>query len=112
MSDADLRYRFVIEVEKLRDYFLNPQHPIGKHKAVVAESALGLTQSDWSWLRKEMLDTLDAQPHVFRVGRVDDFGRRLELDMRLQRGDREAVLRTVWLLEPSRTLRLVTLWIV
>ena len=36
--------RAVVDLAKLRDYCLNPQHEEGKHKARVFASALGLTQ--------------------------------------------------------------------
>jgi hypothetical protein len=47
--------RAVVEIEKLRDYCLNPQHEDGKHKARVFTSALGLTQADATWLREWLL---------------------------------------------------------
>lgn len=34
--------RALVELEKLQTYILNPFHPLGKHKARVFDSALGL----------------------------------------------------------------------
>jgi hypothetical protein len=38
--------RAVVEIEKLRDYSLNPGHDEGKHKARVFRAALGFTRAD------------------------------------------------------------------
>jgi len=38
--------RAVADIEKLRDYALNPEHDEGQHKARVFLSALGFTQDD------------------------------------------------------------------
>lgn len=34
--------RAVIPLEKIRDYALNPDHPVGEHKARVFEAELGI----------------------------------------------------------------------
>jgi len=39
-----------VPIVKLRDYALNPDHPVGKHKAKVFESVLGLTAEDSAFL--------------------------------------------------------------
>lgn len=38
--------RAIVEIEKLRDYCLDPLHPRGGHKARVFQSALSLVQND------------------------------------------------------------------
>ena len=43
--------RAAIDIEKLRDYALNPEHPRGRHKARVFAAALGLTAVDSEELR-------------------------------------------------------------
>ena len=47
--------RAVVEIAKLRDYCLNPEHPHGKHKARVFAAALGLTADQAETLRDELL---------------------------------------------------------
>ena len=42
----------IIDIAKLRDYCLNPQHPRGQHKARVFRSALGLDESNAEELRQ------------------------------------------------------------
>jgi hypothetical protein len=38
--------RAVIDIVKLTDYYLSPDHPRGRHKARVFASALGMTASE------------------------------------------------------------------
>ncbi|MFO1429687.1 MAG: hypothetical protein U1F76_06045 [Candidatus Competibacteraceae bacterium] len=40
-----------VDIRKLRDYCLNPQHPEGKHKAWLFAAALGMTDADAEPLR-------------------------------------------------------------
>jgi hypothetical protein len=47
--------RAIVEVAKLRDYSLSPNHEDGKHKARVFASALGIRQADAEWLRDLLL---------------------------------------------------------
>jgi hypothetical protein len=47
--------RAVVEIEKLRDYCLNPAHPRGRHKARIFALRLGLTSSDAETLRQALI---------------------------------------------------------
>ena len=46
-----------IDIEKLKDYCLNPEHPKGKHKARVFYEKLGLTRNDAELLRELVLES-------------------------------------------------------
>ena len=86
----------IVEIEKLRDYCLDPQHPRGRHKAKVFASALGLTQADAAFLRDALLRAAreaDALP-----GGSDEYGDRYALDLELERGGRRAIVRSAWIL--------------
>jgi hypothetical protein len=50
--------RAVVNIEKLRDYSLNPNHPEGKHKARVFLEKLGLKADDAERLRKLILEAI------------------------------------------------------
>ncbi|HYY57487.1 MAG TPA: hypothetical protein VE842_09145 [Pyrinomonadaceae bacterium] len=50
--------RAIIDIEKLRDYSLNPYHPKGKHKARVFLSALGLKADDAERLREMIMEAI------------------------------------------------------
>ncbi len=57
------RDQAIIEDEKIRDYLLSREHPIGKYKCVVFES-IGYSLSNWQRLKLDILETflnLDVQ---------------------------------------------------
>jgi hypothetical protein len=45
----------VVDIVKLREYSLNPDHPKGKHKARVFLAALGIDENDAEQLREIIL---------------------------------------------------------
>ena len=48
--------RAIVELEKLVDYCLNPDHPRGKHKARVFRSACGLSAEHADSVRQQLLE--------------------------------------------------------
>ena len=50
--------RAIIEDSKLIHYALNPQHERGQHKARMFERTLGINLSNWTQLKKAILDAL------------------------------------------------------
>ena len=58
-------HKAVVEIAKLTDYCLNPQHEDGKHKARAFASALGLGREDAEW--NSLPDRLVVN-HIFRLG--------------------------------------------
>jgi hypothetical protein len=50
--------RAVIDIKKLRDYSLNPNHPEGKHKARVFMEKLGLKADDAERLRELIVEAI------------------------------------------------------
>ncbi|MEK6336584.1 MAG: DUF6883 domain-containing protein [Acidobacteriota bacterium] len=67
----------LVEIAKLRDYSLNPDHRSGGHKARVFRAALGLTRDDAEWVRAELLriaregDASIAEPITLRSSICD-----------------------------------------
>ena len=70
--------RAVVQIEKLRDYCLSMEHPRGRNKARVFESALGLTSRDASALRDALLAAARTKDAISTE--KDDFGQRYMLD--------------------------------
>jgi len=64
----------VVDIAKLRDYCLDPAHPRGRFKARVFASALGLTQADAEFLRRQLL--LAARDGAAAVAGRDEYGER------------------------------------
>lgn len=50
--------RAILDIRKIADYCLSPEHPRGRHKARVFRDALELKQDDAEWLRHALLDGL------------------------------------------------------
>lgn len=97
----------VVDIRKLRDYCLNPNHDEGKHKARLFLAALGLTAQRAEVLQLALLQA--ARTQEAHLGRKDAFGQRYTIDfMMVWRGHR-AMLRSGWILEnDSQTPRLTT----
>lgn len=90
----------VVDIRKLRDYCLNPDHPEGKHKARVFLGKLGITANDSEWLRQRILEgvllfeAVEEEP--------TEFGRRFVVDLPISRGAgvdlSKALVRTAWII--------------
>jgi hypothetical protein len=90
-------HKVVVEIRKLRDYSLNPNHPVGKHKARVFKAALGLTLKNAEWLQERALEIAlsdDAQPEAASV-----FGDKYVIDSVLEHGGLSATVRFCWIVE-------------
>ena len=71
----------VIDIQKLRDYCLNPHHEKGKHKARRFREKLGVTTTDAERLRQVILDA------ILKIDAVEQkstqYGRRFTVDFEL-----------------------------
>jgi hypothetical protein len=86
----------IVEISKLRDYCLDPHHPRGRHKARVFLSALDLRQSDAELLQTALLQAARDQDAV--PGEADPYGSRYTVDFLMTHGDREARVRSAWII--------------
>lgn len=83
----------VISMEKLRGYCLNPEHPSGKYKARVFDSALGITSKNAENLR-ELIARAAIEGEVIQQSSTD-FGQLFKVDWSVP--DRnQVILRTLW----------------
>ena len=87
----------VVDIRKLRDYCLNPEHDDGKHKARLFATTLGMTAADADALRQILLEAVIN--HEAKPGRIDDFGQRYSVDFPVEWQDRRATLRSGWIIE-------------
>ena len=90
-----------IDIRKLRDYVLNPQHPEGRHKARVFLSALGLTAQDSEWLAAAIIEKLPGADAI--PTNVSPWGALYRLDIDIVRGSRCAKVRAGWLCRDRST---------
>ncbi|WKN42115.1 DUF6883 domain-containing protein [Tunicatimonas pelagia] len=86
-----------IAIEKLADYCLNSFHPVGKDKARVFKSVLGLTRQDANLLKEAILETLPK--HEASFVREDQYGKRYTVDIKIRNLDKEAIVRTGWIIK-------------
>jgi hypothetical protein len=100
----------VVDIRKLRDYCLNLEHPRGKDKARLFLSILGMTADNAEELRQIILEKVKTQEAV--LNRCDEFGQSYTVDCTLQWQDRNATIRTGWIIENSSDfLRLTSCYI-
>ncbi len=85
-----------VPIEKLRDYALNPEHPVGKHKARVFQLVLGLTVDDAAFLKDKIL--LAVLENEAILTRHDEYGKRFNMEFELENKGRSATIMTAWIL--------------
>ncbi len=86
--------RAIVEIAKLRDYYLDPLHPFGKHKARVFRAALGLGMADAGWLRKRLLNAAGSEAECLGTTK---FGTLYMIEFELRTTVGGAVLRSGWI---------------
>jgi hypothetical protein len=100
----------IIEIAKLRDYCLNPDHLRGRHKARVFHSVLGFIAADAEELQQRLADAARNEDAV--PGTSDIFGARYIIDSELWRNGRAAIIRSIWIVRNGEDVaRLVTCFI-
>ena len=90
-------HKAVVEIGKLRNYSLNVDHPVGKHKARVFKAALGLTVQQADWLRNRALE-LAFTGEVVAGSRIV-FGDTYVIDAWITYKGKTALVRFSWIVE-------------
>jgi hypothetical protein len=88
--------RASVDVAKLRDYCLNPNHPRGRYKARVFLAALGLTAAHADELRAALLAA--ARTEDATRGDRDEYGERYVLDFSMAGSAGQAQVRSAWII--------------
>jgi hypothetical protein len=102
--------RAILDISKLEDYCLDPEHPRGRHKARVFRESLGLTREDGFWLRRAILGAVGSSEAIDLA--ADQFGTRWRVDVPVSRHGKSVVVRTVWImLSREDPPRFVTCWV-
>jgi hypothetical protein len=78
--------RAVIDLRKIEDYCLSTTHPRGRHKARVFREALGLRNSDATWLRSRFLEAIDSEEATYLT--TDAWGSHWRMDIPIQRHEK------------------------
>ena len=96
----------IVAEEKLRNYLLNPSHPVGGAKAVWFAS-IGYTLDIWHELAKDLLEL--ARTSDDYITKPSPFGVKYEVSGQIGlAGHRPAIVVSVWLVEEEASPRLIT----
>jgi len=87
--------RAVVDIVKLRDYCLSPDHPRGRHKARVFAATLGLTVQHAEQLRGALLAA--ALTEEATLAEWDSYGQRYVLDFVMSAPAGQARVRSSWI---------------
>ncbi len=99
-----------IDTRKLSDYSLDSTHPVGRHKAFVFRSSLGLSVEDVVFLQDLLLQSITL--HNAFVGRLDEFGQRYTVDFPVTTKRGSAILRSAWIIRSDEDFpRLTTCFV-
>jgi hypothetical protein len=90
-------HKAVVEISKLRDYSLNVNHSVGKHKAKLFKAALGLTVQQANWLRNRALEL--AITGEAEKGSPSVFGKTYVIDAPITYEGKTALVRFSWIVE-------------
>ncbi|MGC4768952.1 WXG100 family type VII secretion target [Micromonospora sp. DT44] len=97
-----------IDSRKITAYAMNPEHPVGKNKYRVINSATGLGPDDADVIMQQIREgVLVGKP---LQGKADDFGQRWQVDLPLTGPSGTITVRTAWILENGASApRMVTI---
>jgi hypothetical protein len=101
----------VVDIAKLRDYCLNPNHPEGKHKARAFEAKLGIGINDAERLRQIILEAILKTEATEQEG--TECGRRFVVDFEVSWPEGKFVLntalvRTAWIIRNDEKIPRLT----
>jgi hypothetical protein len=108
---GDVVRHLAINDRKLIEYALNPENPIGRHKALVFEQRLGFTKANSGQLRQQ-IETHALQAEA-SLQRTDQYGQHYRVDLEVVGAiGQQGTIRTGWVLPPeSDTAQLVTVYV-
>lgn len=102
--------RAEVNPRKLTDYCLSPTHPVGKLKATVFRSALGISATEAEILRQLLLDAAATGEAV--AERTDEFGERFRIDFEATTEVGSATVRSAWIVRTGEDFpRLTTCYV-
>jgi hypothetical protein len=105
-----MQYKLHLDIKKLREYCLNPNHPVGKHKARVFFAALGVTKKDSSDMKKLILKKMEEAE--IQLEYEDEYGKRISSVLELDINEKKAFVKTIWIIKrKENTAYFVTCYI-
>jgi len=89
--------RAIVDIQKLTGYCLSYEHPRGRHKARVFQSALGVTAINAAEILDLLLRMVKSEDCA--MGLTDEYGTRYTVDFAYTRGTKQATLRSIWIIK-------------
>ncbi|HRQ41756.1 MAG TPA: hypothetical protein PLD25_27865 [Chloroflexota bacterium] len=86
----------IVDIRKLHDYVLNPEHDRGKHKARVFASVFGLAANDAEALRIYLLEIV--QTHEAQSATEGDYGQIYRIDLPFTWNNVTENVRITWII--------------
>lgn len=100
----------IIPETKLAGYALNPNHPVGKNKAVVFQSALGYTLDNWKDLEENIRKRVVQKNMVFEL--ENQYGKKYNYDIEITGPNgKTAIVRTGWIVTSDGRVTLTTVFV-
>lgn len=91
----------IIDIEKLRDYCLNLNHPVGRHKAVYSKKT-DLTSDDADELQGIIAERIRLSEYKETFS--GEYGKRFYIDITIDRFNKVETVRTLWILKRDETI--------
>lgn len=102
--------RAVVDMAKLAEYCLDPDHPRGRHRARVFQSVLGIGLSNSEVLRQALLGAATTGEAV--PAEADQYGRRYAIRFELETIAGRATIVSAWIITAGEDFpRLVTCFV-
>ncbi len=95
----------IVELEKLKTYCLNQQHPRGRHKARVF-AAVGIQEEHAELLQKALLEA--AQNGAAKAGVRSPYGARCVVDFDFRQAGGAVRIRSAWMIREGEDLPRLT----
>lgn len=89
----------VFDPGKMANYVLNPDHPVGRHKARVFLSALGLSRQDAPFLEAALAGAARAEEAV--LVRTDAYGSHYSIESMIVFQGCNARVRSLWVVRAA-----------
>lgn len=103
--------RAIVDIEKLRSYCLNFDHPRGKHKARLFATVLGLRADDAEELQRTLLNVVCSHDTI--ATDQDEYGKRYVIDFTMNKATQQAKVRSSWIILNSEDFpRLTSCYII
>jgi hypothetical protein len=111
MKLGEIVSRLVIDPRKFTQYALDPENPLGRHKALVFEKRLGFSKVNAMSLQLQ-IETLAPSTEAV-LQRTDHYGRHYRVDIEVNgAAGQQALVRTGWTIAPgSDTAHFVTCYV-